>query len=72
MDIWWSSEVPAYLGASLGHNIRRGGPIIESVSRAHRSRRSRLGEPVPLKFRIPTCFGPCMVGTTPQKVRCSG
>lgn len=35
-------------GASVGHNIRTGGPLIERVSRAHRGRRSRLREPVPL------------------------
>lgn len=54
-------------GALMGHNIRTGGLIIDSVSRAHRDRRNRLGEPVPLKLRISSSLCPCTVDATHQK-----
>lgn len=50
-------------GALMGHNAL----IIDSVSRAHRDRRNRLGEPVPLKLRISSSLCPCTVDATHQK-----
>lgn len=43
----------------MGRNIQRGDPVIESVSRIHRGRRSRLEELVPLTLRISSSHEAC-------------